>query len=136
MLRRTVFEYFDSIVSEIDLFTEIKIQEDVRNSEECWNKRREQQIEAVRQIEKTCLRHVDVIKTADKELILPTAVFVEYCFTVEYGGMLFVVKSNRFVDTDEIELFKVMLVWDSWSSQMKMNYLTNGEAVFQVVGVY
>lgn len=107
--RLEIAEYFDSVVNEIDLFTEKKLQHDETGTpEDWWNTRRESQIEEVRRIERACLSRLNKIKSNQEEIRTKKA-FVEYCFTVEFGDLLFLAKANRYVDPKEIGLFKFFI---------------------------
>ena len=113
MLRLRVAEYFDSVVNEIDLYTETKIQSiKTQTEEDWWNKRRQEQIDEVRRIERACLDHVNTLKVEEKEIESGEwmkRVFVEYCFTVNFDGLVYLVKANRYVEPKEKRFLDVNL---------------------------
>lgn len=122
MLRLKVVEYFDSVINQIDLFTETKIlQKDTKISEEWLNKRRDRQIEAVKQIEQACLTQLAEVKK-ENEREWKEKVFVEYCFVVEYRRLLFLATSKRYVDSNEIEFVTNRLRWDVLSENEITNF--------------
>lgn len=120
-------EYFDSVVNQIDVFVETKIQTR-ETPEEWWNKRRDEQIEAIRQIEQACLGQVSRLERID-ETDWKERVFVEYCFTVEYADMIFVARANRYVQPDEIDLLKMRLKWIELTDKQMMRYFTCNQNV-------
>lgn len=120
MLRLKLTEYFDSVVNEIDLFTETRIQQDHR-LEKWWNDRREEQIEAIRRIERTCLAR-DKRDQGNVE----SQGFVEYCFTFIYADMLFLAQANRYVTSQEQELLEAQLNWQNLSQYDQISkFVTN-----------
>lgn len=130
MLKKHIVEYFDSVVREIDFFTELKIQQDV-SLEEVWNKRRDVQIKTVQQLQTASLTKADKF---DDESQLEKALD-EFCFTVEFNSLLFVIKVNRYVGPNEINLFKSLLEWKKLTAQQRINLITDGKEVFLSVSV-
>lgn len=106
-LRLQIVDYFDSLVNEIDLFTETRILEG-KTPEEWLNTRREEQIQAIRQIEKASLTRLDSIETKDDK-DWKKQVYVKYCFTIEYGGVMYLSVASRYVGLEQIELLKTRL---------------------------
>lgn len=119
MLRLKVAEYFDSVVSCVDLFTESKLQENVSEEEErMLNERRSHQIESIKQLEAACYLQINNTQNKiDEDL---SAVFVQYCFTHEYAGLLYLIKTKRYINMDEKRLIQNILNWDklSWQDQL------------------
>lgn len=124
-LRLQVTEYFDSVVNQIDVFVETKIQRG-EAPEEWWNKRREEQIQAIKQIEHSCLAQAPetVDETDGRERL-----FSEYCFTIEYADMLFLIRAKRYVESEEIDLLKKRLKWIELSEQQMIKYFTQNQNV-------
>lgn len=110
MFRLRIADYFDSVVNKVDLFTEKKIQKEEAPNEDWWNTRRQEQIDTIREIERVCLIHLKSVdlNEIERDEWMPR-VFVEYCFTTEYDGLLFVVKADRYVEPRERQLLEIQL---------------------------
>lgn len=135
-LRLRISEYFDTVVNQIDLFTETKITHDNR-LEQSLNERREQQLQIVRNVERVTLARVDRLDLNDNEQnILERSFASEFCFTVELAEFLFLVKVNRYLSPNEIDVFKTFLKWKHMSDQERHSFLTNQNSCFEVVGSY
>ena len=106
MSRLAIAENFDSVINQIDLFTETKIQETAQRQgldEEWWNRRRDEQLKVIGEIQQACLAQASRRCKED--------MFVEYCFTVEYAEMLYLVRAKSHVESSEIEMISNRLRW-------------------------
>lgn len=130
MLKVRITEYFESIVNQIDIFTEIKIQQDELAA--CrLNERRDEQIRFIKAIESASLVRVAKLNIGpeNNESDLISKVLEETCFVVEFAGLLFLASVDRFVDSDEIDVFKKLIMWSDMSDAERWSFLTKKQNV-------
>lgn len=128
MFRLKIVEHFESMRNELDLFTETKIRENV-DLESFWNKRREEQIEALNQREQSAL--TESVKEVKQDEECNMSLYSKFCFLFENDGLMFVATVDKFVEAKEIELFKKFLKIGSMSSFKRSNFLLGGKRVFK-----
>ena len=133
MQRLRVANYFDDVVAEVDLFTETELQKLVGKDEDGevdsaevnrWNRRREEQIEAIRRCEQACYLHLSKSKIDDDDN--DASIFVEYCFTLDHFGMLYVIKTDQYVSPDEKCLLHKVIKLSGMSESDKLKTLITG----------
>lgn len=123
-----ISSYFDSVISQIDYYTEKTIAHcDYRDNEllvACVNQRREKQIKLVKEMEQKNLANVDTVdlKTDYEESQLMKKLFKEFCFTSEFYGWLFVIVTDSYRSDNQLKLFQMFLQVepDDMSSQTAM----------------
>lgn len=120
MDRLRITEYFDSVINEIDLFTERKCQQDQR-WEKFGNDRREEQIKVVKEMERKRLELANGGEKTEEESVRVKGGF---CFGLEFSGLWFLVITNRQVSQEEKELFKVLIEWPGLSYIERLRALT------------
>ena len=125
MLRLQIVEHFDEVINEVDLFTEKKIQSRKYQSEEdWWNKRRQDQIDEIRQIERACLNNAETLSVKEGEMETGEwmkRALVEDCFTIDHRGLLFLAKANRFVEPKEKKLLQLCIIQSDGSINVSIN---------------
>ena len=115
MIRVKIAEYFESLRNELDLFSEIKISEDVEY-DTFWNERRDKQIDAINKIEQVALVKANSLASKemkqDEESEMMRQAMSEFCFLIKYSGLLFVATVDRYVEQKEIQTFQNILKAD------------------------
>lgn len=118
-------DYFDTVRNELDLFTETKISQKVEQ-ESFWNERREKQIEVIRKIELA-----GQIKTGKLKDSPWSQVLSEFCFLLEYGGLMFVATVNKYVDEKEIKILRKLVEIDYWKHKAMADLFVDNKKVFK-----
>lgn len=122
MPRLKIVKYFDTLRNELDLFTETKINENA-DHENFWNRRREKQIEAIEQMERDILAKTNKILNMEGSNMMMSPVR-EFCFLLEYTGMIFVAKLDRYVAQEEIDTLKELIKLKETDSRVVVKILT------------
>lgn len=126
ILRLRIVEFFDSLRNELDLFTETKIAENAE-LESFWNKRRQQQIDAIGHIEQAKLANSNNLlnKECQESEMMSQVMSHGFCFLLEYGGMSFVARVDRYVEQTEIEILRKIIESQRLNSHQRIQLFTD-----------
>lgn len=123
-----ITDYFDSVINQIDIFTETEIKEE-SSMEKPFNERRQIQIEAIKAIEQKNLMRVESlaskIRKGDDESIPCDEALKDYCFVVEFGKILFLATAGRQISNEEQTLLQTLLRWPYSSHREILEQLTD-----------
>lgn len=128
MEKLRITQYFDSIINEIDILTETKIQQN-QAFEEFYNERRQKQIDILKEFEQENLLRVENTLNTGKKSEESNNADGRFWSVIEFADTWFLVRSNKNITPEEKELFRVLLRWPNSTACERLKFLSDFEEV-------